>query len=482
MLVLERGQVALAEVEALLDVVEREPAAFPRFTEGGTDVEHCGSSTCGKTALSVWKLTGRSGGEVGGSGEKKKPPDGGFLDGAEGARTPDLLAASQSLSQLSYGPASAAQCRATRFQPGCGRFRPIERTTATCLKTGCGAGTRATGKPLSPVDRPARIRAGGDRSRNRRWGPPRARGARAAARPRPLRAPPPAPPRAAHADRRARDRGRRGGARDDGGRQRLRAGSRRPAGARAARAERPRRSRRSGAACPRSRASRTRSSTASRAASTAPILGQAPFAVVVFRQATWGGAFVNLGAVDGLARWLDLRSGRLPKHCVAAGLRADPDRRRARGAEAAVPARRRARDVQGRRAAPVVLRRRRREAAADPACRRCACRSSAHRFPTRRSSRARTAGSSRLRRARSTTGSSRASTRASTVRSRRSSSAPTSSRSPRRPTRSRRSARRAGSPASGCSSSAAMRPCCCSASRSSRRRACAATTATCGSG
>ena len=49
---------------------------------------------------------------------------------------------------------------------------------------------------------------------------------------------------------------------------------------------------------------------------TAPILGQAPFAVVVFRQATWGGAFVNLGAVDGLARWLDLRSGRLPKHCV----------------------------------------------------------------------------------------------------------------------------------------------------------------------
>jgi hypothetical protein len=49
---------------------------------------------------------------------------------------------------------------------------------------------------------------------------------------------------------------------------------------------------------------------------TTPILGQKPFAVVVFRQATWGGAFVNLGAVDRLASWLDLRSGRLPKHCA----------------------------------------------------------------------------------------------------------------------------------------------------------------------
>ncbi len=47
-----------------------------------------------------------------------------------------------------------------------------------------------------------------------------------------------------------------------------------------------------------------------------PILGQKPFGVVVFRQATWGGAFVNLGAVDGLARWLELRSGRLPHRCT----------------------------------------------------------------------------------------------------------------------------------------------------------------------
>lgn len=51
-------------------------------------------------------------------------------------------------------------------------------------------------------------------------------------------------------------------------------------------------------------------------AAVTPILGREPFAVVVFRQATWGGAFVNLGAVDGLARWLDLRSGRLPRRCT----------------------------------------------------------------------------------------------------------------------------------------------------------------------
>src|SRR3989440_1298680 len=49
-----------------------------------------------------------------------------------------------------------------------------------------------------------------------------------------------------------------------------------------------------------------------------PILGLAPFRVTVFRQATWGGAFVNLGAVDGLPRWLDLSSGRMPRRCTPA--------------------------------------------------------------------------------------------------------------------------------------------------------------------
>ena len=47
-----------------------------------------------------------------------------------------------------------------------------------------------------------------------------------------------------------------------------------------------------------------------------PVLRQAPFAVAVFRQATWGGVFVNLGAVDGLARWIELRGGRLPAPCT----------------------------------------------------------------------------------------------------------------------------------------------------------------------
>ncbi|HET8529039.1 MAG TPA: hypothetical protein VFL60_09020 [Gaiellaceae bacterium] len=49
-----------------------------------------------------------------------------------------------------------------------------------------------------------------------------------------------------------------------------------------------------------------------------PVLGLRPSRVEVFRQATWGGAFVNLGAVDGLARWVDLLGGRLPRPCTPA--------------------------------------------------------------------------------------------------------------------------------------------------------------------
>jgi hypothetical protein len=48
----------------------------------------------------------------------------------------------------------------------------------------------------------------------------------------------------------------------------------------------------------------------------APVLHKPAFAVEVFRQATWGGAFVNLGAVDGLSRWIVLRAGRLPRACT----------------------------------------------------------------------------------------------------------------------------------------------------------------------
>ncbi len=51
-------------------------------------------------------------------------------------------------------------------------------------------------------------------------------------------------------------------------------------------------------------------------ATVTPILGRRPFRVEVFRQANWGGAFVNLGAVDGLARWLRVTQGRLPRPCA----------------------------------------------------------------------------------------------------------------------------------------------------------------------
>ena len=49
----------------------------------------------------------RSAGGVTRRSETRNPPRGRVSDGAEGARTPDLLAASQTLSQLSYGPRAA---------------------------------------------------------------------------------------------------------------------------------------------------------------------------------------------------------------------------------------------------------------------------------------------------------------------------------------------------------------------------------------
>ena len=118
-------------------------------------------------------------------------------------------------------------------------------------------------------------------------------------------------------------------------------------------------------------------------AATAPILGQKPFGVLVFREATWGGAFVNLGAVDGLAKWLDLEAGRAAAPLHAVELRADPDRRCARRAEAAVPARRRPRGVPPWRAPLRVLRRGRRQAPADPRSPTASCRSTMRRSPMR---------------------------------------------------------------------------------------------------
>ncbi len=46
-----------------------------------------------------------------------------------------------------------------------------------------------------------------------------------------------------------------------------------------------------------------------------PVTGETPFALMLFRQARFGGALVNLGAVDGLRRWLRLRQGRVPRPC-----------------------------------------------------------------------------------------------------------------------------------------------------------------------
>ena len=95
-----------------------------------------------------------------------------------------------------------------------------------------------------------------------------------------------------------------------------------------------------------------------------------PFGVSLFRQAQIGGAFVNLGGVDGLARWVRLRSGRLPRRCtprlcevvVVGGTGAVP--------RLAVPPRRRPRAAHARRAAPRLLRRSRCEPAAAAARRR----------------------------------------------------------------------------------------------------------------
>lgn len=50
-------------------------------------------------------------------------------------------------------------------------------------------------------------------------------------------------------------------------------------------------------------------------AATTPIIGRPPFRVEVFRQATWGGAYVNLGAVDNLRKWIRMVHGRVPRPC-----------------------------------------------------------------------------------------------------------------------------------------------------------------------
>src|SRR5829696_9078773 len=46
-----------------------------------------------------------------------------------------------------------------------------------------------------------------------------------------------------------------------------------------------------------------------------PLLGRAPIATVLFRESTIGGKYLGIGGVDGLRRWVALRSGRYPRRC-----------------------------------------------------------------------------------------------------------------------------------------------------------------------
>jgi hypothetical protein len=46
-----------------------------------------------------------------------------------------------------------------------------------------------------------------------------------------------------------------------------------------------------------------------------PLLGRDPVATVLYRESTIAGSFIGLGAVDGLGRYVTLRSGRLPRAC-----------------------------------------------------------------------------------------------------------------------------------------------------------------------
>jgi FtsX-like permease family len=51
-------------------------------------------------------------------------------------------------------------------------------------------------------------------------------------------------------------------------------------------------------------------------ASLLPLTGRRPFAVLQLRESSIGGALVDLGGVEGLGRWVQLRSGRLPQPCT----------------------------------------------------------------------------------------------------------------------------------------------------------------------
>ena len=49
-----------------------------------------------------------------------------------------------------------------------------------------------------------------------------------------------------------------------------------------------------------------------------PLMRREPIATVLYRESTIAGAYIGLGAVDGLARWIQLEAGRLPRPCTPA--------------------------------------------------------------------------------------------------------------------------------------------------------------------
>src|SRR5207237_4242845 len=46
-----------------------------------------------------------------------------------------------------------------------------------------------------------------------------------------------------------------------------------------------------------------------------PVTGETPVGLMLLREARFGGALVNLAAVDGIGRWLRVREGRPPRPC-----------------------------------------------------------------------------------------------------------------------------------------------------------------------
>src|SRR5581483_10443460 len=153
-------------------------------------------------------------------------------------RTGDLLAASQTLSQLSYGPGRLRIVAARAETRSAPQAAPLVVAAANSTASWPSAPT-----PSNRCHRWSRLQGsghGGDDRGSCGEAPPEPRRARPGARARALRAPPSAAPVAAGGSRRARDRGGRRCARADDRRQRRRAGPRARTGARAAAAVRPR--------------------------------------------------------------------------------------------------------------------------------------------------------------------------------------------------------------------------------------------------